>query len=171
MSAQYTPDGSAPPGDPGADRSIGELIGEVAKDLSTLMRQELELAKVEMKQEAAKAGKGAGMLGGAGVAGLLTLILASFALSYLLDNWMPVELAFLITTLLWGVVAAVLAALEDPAEPFAQPALARAMRLVADHKAPVDGFGASANVPARLPDLASGHPADNPGDNPADEGA
>lgn len=65
-------------------------------------------------------------------------------------------------------VAAVLAALEDPAEPFAQPALARAMRLVADHKAPVDGFGASANVPARLPDLASGHPADKPADNPAD---
>lgn len=55
-------------------------------------------------------------------------------------------------------VAGVLAGLEDPAEPFAQPDLARAMRLVADHKAPVGGFGARANVPPRLPDLASGHP-------------
>jgi hypothetical protein len=50
------------------------------------------------------------MLGAAGVAGLLVLILASFALTYLLENWMPVELAFLITTLLWAVVGAVLAA-------------------------------------------------------------
>src|SRR4051794_41763586 len=60
--------------------SVGELIGEVTRDLSTLMRQELELAKAEMKAEAtkatnevkaqaSKAGKGAGMLGGAGYGG------------------------------------------------------------------------------------------------------
>ncbi|HEY4630028.1 MAG TPA: phage holin family protein, partial [Blastococcus sp.] len=36
--------------------SVGQLMGEVAKDLSTLMRQELELAKVEVKAEAKKAG-------------------------------------------------------------------------------------------------------------------
>ncbi|WP_134768055.1 phage holin family protein, partial [Nocardioides sp. 1609] len=47
-------------------RSLGEIVGEVTTDLSTLMKQELELAKVELKQEAAKAGKGAGMLAGAG---------------------------------------------------------------------------------------------------------
>ena len=94
----------------GDDRSLGEIVGDLSHDLTTLVKQELDLARTELKAEAAKAGKGAGMLGGAGVAGLLTLILASFALSYLLDNWMPVELAFLITTLLWAVVAAVLAA-------------------------------------------------------------
>ena len=94
----------------GDSRSLGEVVGDLSNDLTTLVKQELELARTELKQEAAKAGKGAGMLGGAGVAGLLTLILALFALSYLLDNWMPVELAFLITTLLWGIVAAVLAA-------------------------------------------------------------
>ena len=94
----------------GDSRSLGEIVGDLSHDLTTLVKQELELARTELKQEAAKAGKGAGMLGGAGVAGLLTLILASFALSYLLDNWMPVELAFLITTVLWGIVAAVLAA-------------------------------------------------------------
>jgi len=91
-------------------RSLGEIVGDISHDLTTLVKQELDLAKTELKDEAAKAGKGAGMLGAAGVAGLLALILASFALTYLLENWMPVELAFLITTLLWAVVGAVLAA-------------------------------------------------------------
>lgn len=91
-------------------RSLGEIVGDLSNDLTTLVKQELELARTELKEEATKAGKGAGMLGGAGVAGLLTLLLASFALAYLLDNWMPVELAFLITAVLWGVVGAVLAA-------------------------------------------------------------
>src|SRR5215213_2721445 len=54
--------------------SVGELMGEVAKDLSTLMRQELELAKVEVKAEATKAGKGAGLMGAAGFAGYMVLL-------------------------------------------------------------------------------------------------
>jgi hypothetical protein len=94
----------------GDDRSLGEIVGDLSHDLTTLVKQELELARTELKAEATKAGKGAGMLGGAGVAGLLALILGSFALAYLLDNWMPVELAFLIVTLLWAIVGAVLAA-------------------------------------------------------------
>ena len=92
------------------NRSLGEIVGDLSRDLTDLVKAELDLARTELKGEAAKAGKGAGMLGGAGVSGLLALSLASFALSYLLDNWMPVELAFLITTVLWAVVAAVLAA-------------------------------------------------------------
>ena len=91
-------------------RSLGEIVGDLSNDLTTLVKKELELARTELKEEAAKAGTGAGMLGGAGVAGLLTLILASFALAYLLDNWMPVELAFLIVAILWAIVGAVLAA-------------------------------------------------------------
>jgi Flp pilus assembly protein TadB len=89
-------------------RSIGEIMGDISRDMSTLMRQELDLAKTEMKQEAVQAGKGAGMLGAAGVAGLLTLFFVSLALTWLLDDWMPVELAALITAVVWGVVAAVL---------------------------------------------------------------
>ena len=92
------------------ERSLGQIVGDLSNDLTTLVKQELELARTELKAEAAKAGKGAGMLGGAGVAGLLALILGSFALAYLLDNWMPVELAFLIVTILWAIVGAVLAA-------------------------------------------------------------
>ena len=91
-------------------RSLGEIVGDLSNDLTTLVKLELTLARTELKEEASKAGKGAGMLGGAGIAGLLALILGSFALAYLLDNWMPVELAFLIVTLLWAIVGAVLAA-------------------------------------------------------------
>jgi uncharacterized membrane protein YqjE len=90
-------------------RSLGDIVADLGRDMSTLVKQELELAKTEMKEEATKAGRGAGLLGGAGVAALLTLFLASCALAYLLDNWMPVELAFLITALVWAVVAAILA--------------------------------------------------------------
>src|SRR3954465_491102 len=62
--------------------SVGQLLGEVSKDLSTLMRQELELAKAELKVEAKKAGQGAGMFGAAGFAGYMVLLFLSFALSW-----------------------------------------------------------------------------------------
>src|SRR5688572_6374159 len=66
--------------------SVGQLLGEVSKDLSTLMRQELELAKVELKVEAKKAGQGAGMFGAAGFAGYMVLLFLSFALWWALEN-------------------------------------------------------------------------------------
>jgi hypothetical protein len=88
---------------------VGQIVGDIANDLGDLVRNELTLARSELKAEASKAGKGAGMLGGAGVAGLLTLVFASLALTYLLDNWMPAELAALIVALVWAVVGAVLA--------------------------------------------------------------
>jgi hypothetical protein len=104
--------GSTAPGASGAGdgtRSLGDIIGDVSRDLSMLVRQEMDLARTEMKQEVSKLGKGAGMFGGAGVAGLLTLIFLSLALVHLLDNWMPAELAALIVGLVWAAVAAVLA--------------------------------------------------------------
>ena len=98
------------PSQAGETRSLGQIVGDITSDMSTLVRQEIDLAKSEMKQEVSKLGKGAGMLGAAGLAGYFTLFFLSFALTYLLDNWMPVELAALIVALLWGIVAAVLAA-------------------------------------------------------------
>ena len=92
------------------ERSLGQIVSDVSNDLTTLMRQEIELAKVELKQEVAKAGTGAGMLGGAGFAGYFVLLFLSVALVFLLDNWLPIEVAALITALVWAVVAAVLAA-------------------------------------------------------------
>jgi hypothetical protein len=78
--------------------------------MSTLIRQEMDLATSEMKREVTKLGTGAGMFGGAGAAGYLGLIFLSLALTYLLDNWIPVELAALIVGLIWVAVAGVLAA-------------------------------------------------------------
>lgn len=88
--------------------SVGELLGDISRDLSTLLRQELALAKVEMKQEAAKAGKGAGMLGGAGFAGYMVLLFLSFALWWALANTMDQGWAALIVAVVWAVVGAVL---------------------------------------------------------------
>ena len=87
--------------------SVGQLMGEVAKDLSTLMRQELELAKVELKVEAKKAGQGAGAFGAAGFAGYMVLMFLSFALWWALENVMDAGLAALIVAVLWGIVGAV----------------------------------------------------------------
>jgi uncharacterized membrane protein YqjE len=97
------------PTKPGETRSIGEIVGDISKDMSTLIQQEMDLAKSELKQEASRIGKGAGMFGGAGLAGHFALFFLSFALVYLLDNWMPVELAALIVALVWAMAAAVLA--------------------------------------------------------------
>ncbi|MCW2758714.1 MAG: hypothetical protein JWO46_2460 [Nocardioidaceae bacterium] len=103
-------DGSSP-ATPSAEgtRSVGDIVADVANDLSVLMRQEIDLAKTELKQEVSKLGKGAGMFGGAGLAAVMVLFFASLALTYLLDDWMPIELAALIVALVWAVIAAVLA--------------------------------------------------------------
>ncbi|WP_223162690.1 phage holin family protein [Nocardioides antri] len=90
-------------------RSLGDIVGDIANDLTTLVKQEIDLAKTEAKAEAAKAGKGVGLLGGAGVAGHLALLFLSLTLMYLLDSWMHTALAALIVTVLWLVVAAVMA--------------------------------------------------------------
>ena len=87
--------------------SVGQLFGELAKDLSTLMRQEVALAKAEVQAEAKKAGKGAGMMAAAGVAGFLTLLFLSNALWWALENVMDAGLAALIVALLWGIVGAI----------------------------------------------------------------
>ncbi|WP_298459574.1 phage holin family protein [uncultured Cellulomonas sp.] len=94
----------------GGEPSIGELFGEVSKDLSTLMRQEVALAKAEATQSAKAAGKGAGMFAGAGYAGHLTVLFLSFALWWALGYWFDnLAWAALVVAALWGIVAAILA--------------------------------------------------------------
>ncbi|WP_347059759.1 phage holin family protein [Blastococcus sp. HT6-30] len=87
--------------------SVGALIGEVAKDMSTLMRQELELAKVELKVEAKKAGTGAGLFGAAGFAAYMTILFLSIALWWALSHLVGHSWSALIVAVLWGIVAAV----------------------------------------------------------------
>ena len=91
-----------------SQHSVADLVGEVARDLSTLMRQELQLAKAELKQEATKTGKAAGMLGAAGFAGYMVLLFASIALWWGLSNVMDQGWAALIVTVLWAIAGAVL---------------------------------------------------------------
>ncbi|KOV90025.1 phage holin family protein [Nocardia sp. NRRL S-836] len=90
------------------EESLGDLVSELTGDLSKLMRQELELAKAELRQEAGKAGKATGMLAAAGFAGYLTTVLLSFALVFALGAVMPLGWAALIVAVLWGIAGAVL---------------------------------------------------------------
>ena len=91
-----------------AETSLGDLLGEVTRDLSTLMRQELELAKAELRQSATRAGKGAGLLGGAGYAAIMAVLFLSIALwwglGYLVGNgW-----SGLIVAAIWALIGLVL---------------------------------------------------------------
>lgn len=89
--------------------SLGDLLGDVTRDMSTLMRQEVELAKVELKQSATRAGKGSGMLAGAGVAGHFVLVFLSLALWWALGDLMGLGWSAVVVAIIWGIVAAVLA--------------------------------------------------------------
>lgn len=105
--ARHVDDVPTPSEERAATTSMGDLIGEVTRDISTLMRQELELAKAELRQTATRAGKGAGMYGAAGVAGFLTVLFLSIALwwglGYLVGNaWSAV-----IVAALWAIVGVV----------------------------------------------------------------
>jgi len=91
------------------ERPLGELVKQLGTQTSTLVRQELDLAKAELSEKGRVAGKGAGLLGGAALVGLMaagaltaTLILA---LSEAIDAW----LAALIVTVVMAALAAVLA--------------------------------------------------------------
>ena len=91
-----------------ADTSLGDLLGEVTRDVSDLMRQEVALAKAEVRQSATKAGKGAGLFGGAGYAGHLTVLFLSLAAWWGLGHVIDIAWAAVIVAVVWAIVAAVL---------------------------------------------------------------
>jgi hypothetical protein len=102
-------EGSSPPG---AERaSIGELLSDISSDLSTLMRQEVALAKAELSQSAKQAGKGAGMLAGAGVAGHMVLLFISIALWWSIGNATGRGWSALIVAAIWAIIGAILASM------------------------------------------------------------
>lgn len=88
--------------------SLGSLLSDMTSELSQLMRQEVSLAKAELKEEAVKGAKGAGMLGAAAVAGYLALMMLSFAVAWALAAAMPTGLAFLIVGVAFLVATVVL---------------------------------------------------------------
>ena len=108
MTSEYpAPPPQHPPQNP-SDVSLGDMLGRVSTDISTLMRQEVALAKAELTETAKKTGKGAGLLGGAGYAGIMAMLFLSIAawwgLGYLIGNaWSAVAVA-----VVYAIVAAIL---------------------------------------------------------------
>jgi len=90
------------------NQSIGELFSDVTKDVSLLIRQEIELAKAEARESATRAGKGAGMLGGAAVTAHLGLIFLSLAVWWAIGNEIGRGWAGLIVGVVYVIVGAVL---------------------------------------------------------------
>jgi Putative Actinobacterial Holin-X, holin superfamily III len=91
------------------ERPIGELLKQLSQETTTLVKQELDLAKAEVAQKGQQAGKGAGMFGGAGVTGLMALGSFTAFLILLLDGAMPNWAAALVVTAVYAAIAGVLA--------------------------------------------------------------
>jgi hypothetical protein len=95
-------------GEPAAEPSLGQLFGRLTSDLGELMRSEIELARVEIREEAGKAGKAGGMLGAGGLIAYLGLALVATAAAWGLAEVMDAGWAFLLVGLVVGAVGAVL---------------------------------------------------------------
>ena len=109
MSLPYDPNPTS--NDSRSSASVGELLADVSRDFSTLIRQEVELAKAEVKESATKAGKGAGMFAGAGLGGHMVLLFLSIALWWGLGDVTGHAISALIVALVWALIAAALAVL------------------------------------------------------------
>ena len=94
------------PGEPLS--SLGDVVADIAKDVSTLVRQETELAKAELRESAKRAGKGSGLIGGAGVAGWFVLLFLSIALWWVMGDALGLGWSALIVAAIWAIIAAVL---------------------------------------------------------------
>lgn len=91
-----------------ASTSLGDLLGEVTRDISTLMRQEVALAKAELKASATKSAKGAGLLGGAGYGALMAVFFLSLALWWALSTLIGGGWAGVVVAAIWAVIALIL---------------------------------------------------------------
>ncbi|GAA5035195.1 phage holin family protein [Actinopolymorpha pittospori] len=85
--------------------STGQLLARISGDASRLLRQEAELARIEIRDEAAKAGKAAGMFGGAGVAAHMVLLFGSLAAVFALAHVLDPAWAALVVTGIWLLVS------------------------------------------------------------------
>jgi uncharacterized membrane protein YqjE len=100
--------GGGPPYEqPGTDQSLGELFGTLTSDLGELVRSEMELARVEIREEAAKAGRAAGLLAAGGLIAYLGLGLLAMAAAWGLAEVVDAGWAFLIVGLVVAAIGAV----------------------------------------------------------------
>ena len=89
------------------DRSLGDLFGTLAEDMGTLVRKELELARIELRDEVDASKRAGAMLGATALTGYLAVLLLSFAAAWGLAEAMPEGVAFLIVGAVYAVIAAV----------------------------------------------------------------
>jgi hypothetical protein len=104
-----TPSGIPEPLRHSQERTIGQLVAQVTEDISVIVRTELQLAKTEISSQLGIAGKGAGLLVGAGVVALYGLGLLFIALALVIAVWLPAWAGFLIMAVVLFVVTGVLA--------------------------------------------------------------
>lgn len=90
------------------EASLGELLNRITSDFSGLVSTQVELAKVEIKEEVASAGRAAGLLGGGAFCAYLAVVLLAFAAAWGLSEVVPEGVAFLIVAVVFAVAAAVL---------------------------------------------------------------
>ena len=110
MTTPYTSGSSSIEPEPQREElSLGERFSNVTRDISTLMRQEVALAKAEVSESAGKAGKGIGLLVGAAVAGFFVLMFLSISLWRALGNEIGYGWSALIVAVIWAIIAAILA--------------------------------------------------------------
>jgi len=91
-----------------AKGSVGDLVGAVTRDLSQLMRQEFELAKAELRESAGRAGKGAGLLGGATYAAWIAILFVSIAAWWTLGEEIGRGWSALVVAAVWAIVGVVM---------------------------------------------------------------
>ena len=94
---------------PDAEKPVNELLTDVTSKVTELLRKELEMAKVELKDEVRQAAKAGGMLGAAALLGYFSALLASFGLAWWFDRKLPRWMAFFLVASLQGAAAAALA--------------------------------------------------------------
>lgn len=102
--------GQSVPEEKATHQSLGDLLSEVSNDVSTLMRQEVALAKAEVRESATKAGKGAGMFGGAALGGYMVVLFLSLALWIGIAYLTGLAWSAVIVAVVWAIIAAILAA-------------------------------------------------------------
>lgn len=134
------------------DKPLGELIGDMSRQVQDLLKKEVELAKLETKDEMAKAGKAGAMFGAAGVAGFVALLLVAFAAAWGLAEAIPPGLAFLAVGLLFAVIGGILGLQGKKKLETFKPVPEKAIRSISrDVKTAKEGLSRGANAPMQRP--------------------
>jgi VIT1/CCC1 family predicted Fe2+/Mn2+ transporter len=127
----------------GDEQTLGHLVSAATRDLSSLVRSEIELAKLEVRADAKKAAKGGAMFGAAAFCGVLAIILLSIALAYGISALgIPLGWSFFIVAVLYLIVAAVLALIGKKAVSQVKPP-ERTIRTVKESVATLKNRGSS----------------------------